>query len=135
MQVKCFRWVYLQKIKRLEGISALTYNMIPPPLESRSNLKGVLNPSIKKFPFGKPSSILVSEIIKKKSSILPLTCVAKNSNVFLIVYELFLRDGWPTKRAYSFFQQGALSDILAISNLQQAASRIWTCAEPEFRLS
>ena len=27
-----------------------------------------------------------------------------------------------------------LSEILTISNLRHAASRIWTCAEPEFRL-
>ena len=49
---------------RLEGISSLKYNIIPSPLESRSNLKGVLNPSVKKFQFGKISSILVSQVIK-----------------------------------------------------------------------
>ena len=33
-----------------------------------------------------------------------------------------------------YFQSGPLSKILTIANLRQAASRIWTCAEPEFRL-
>ena len=36
---------------------------------------------------------------------------------------------WP------YFQPGPLSEILTITNLQYAASRIWNCAEPEFRLS
>ena len=30
---------------------------------------------------------------------------------------------------------GPLSEILTIANLWHAASRVWTCAEPEFRLS
>ena len=34
-----------------------------------------------------------------------------------------------------YFQPGALSEILTIANLRHAASRVWTCAEPEFRLS
>ena len=69
------------KARMLEGISVFTYNLIPPPLESWSNLSGVLNPAIKKFPFKKLSSVLVSEIFK--ISILPLSCVAKNSDLFL----------------------------------------------------
>ena len=40
------------------------------------------NPSIEKFPFGTLSSILVSKIIKISN--FPLTCVAKNSNLFLM---------------------------------------------------
>ena len=36
---------------------------------------------------------------------------------------------WP------YFQLGPLSEILKIVNLRYAASRIWTCAEPEFGLS
>ena len=35
---------------------------------------------------------------------------------------------------YGYFQPGPLSEILTILNLQHAASRIWTCAEAEFRL-
>ena len=31
------------------------------------------------------------------------------------------------------FSRTPLSEILTIANLQHAASRIWTCAEPEFR--
>ena len=42
--------------------------------------------------------------------------------------------GWPTEGVYLYFQPGPLSEILTISNLQHATSRIWTCAEPEFRL-
>ena len=33
-----------------------------------------------------------------------------------------------------YFQLGPLPEILTISNLQHVESRIWTCAEPEFRL-
>ena len=40
------------------------------------------NPSIEKFPFGTLSSILVSKIIKISNFL--LTCVAKNSNLFLM---------------------------------------------------
>ena len=83
-----FVWVVeriiFSKEKRLESISFLTYEMIPPPLESRPNLWRVRNPSIKKFPFGKLSSMLVSEIIK--ISVFPSTCVAKNSGLFLIEF-------------------------------------------------
>ena len=42
--------------------------------------------------------------------------------------------GWPTKVVSPYFQPGPLSKILTIANLRHAASRIWTCAEPEFRL-
>ena len=48
--------------------------------------------------------------------------------------ELFLWYGWPTKRVYPYFQWDRLSEILTITNLQHAVSRIWTWAEPEFRL-
>ena len=41
----------------------------------------------------------------------------------------FLRYGWPTKDV------SPLSEILTTANLRYAASRIWTCAQPEFRLS
>ena len=54
-------------------------------------------------------------------------------NVFRI--ELFLWYGWLTKGVKPYFQPGPLSEILTIANLQHAASRVWTCAEPEFRLS
>ena len=37
-------------------------------------------------------------------------------------------------RRKPYFQPGPLSEILTISNLRHAASRIWTCAEPELRL-
>ena len=49
--------------------------------------------------------------------------------------ELFLWYGWPTKGILPYFQPGPLSEILTIVNLRHAASRVWTCAEPEFRLS
>ena len=49
--------------------------------------------------------------------------------------ELFLWYGWLTKGVSPYFQPGLLSEILTIANLQHAASRVWTCAEPEFRLS
>ena len=42
--------------------------------------------------------------------------------------------GWPTKVVSPYFQPGPLSKILTIANLRHATSRIWTCAEPEFRL-
>ena len=44
-------------LTKFEEISSLTNNISPPPFEFRSNLYGVLNPSIKKFPMGKLSSI------------------------------------------------------------------------------
>ena len=47
--------------------------------------------------------------------------------------ELFLWYGWPTKDIKPYFQPGPLSEILTIANLQYAASRIWTCTEPEFK--
>ena len=39
------------------------------------------------------------------------------------------------KAFYPYFQPGPLSEILTITNLWHTASRVWTCAEPEFRLS
>ena len=48
--------------------------------------------------------------------------------------ELFLRYCWPTKGVYFYFQPGPLSEILTIANLRHAASRIWACAKPGFRL-
>ena len=49
--------------------------------------------------------------------------------------ELFLWYGWSTKGVQPYFQPGPLSEIFIIVNLWHAVSRIWTCAEPEFRLS
>ena len=49
--------------------------------------------------------------------------------------ELFLWHGWLMKGIKPYFLPGPLSEILIIANLWHAASRIWTCAEPEFRLS
>ena len=48
--------------------------------------------------------------------------------------ELFLWSGWPTKGVKPYFQPGPLLEILTIPNLRQATSRIWTCAETQFRL-
>ena len=47
--------------------------------------------------------------------------------------ELFLRNGWPTKGVKPYVQQAPLLEILTIANLH-SESRIWTCAELEFRL-
>ena len=49
--------------------------------------------------------------------------------------ELFLCYGWPTKGIWPYFQLGPLSEILNMANLRHAPSRVWTCAEPEFRVS
>ena len=49
--------------------------------------------------------------------------------------ELLLWYGGPTKGVYPYFQPRPLSEILTIANLRHAVSRIWTCAETEFRLS
>ena len=49
--------------------------------------------------------------------------------------ELFLWHGWPTKGIEPHFQPGPLSEILTVANFRHAASRVWTFAEPEFRLS
>ena len=49
--------------------------------------------------------------------------------------ELFLWYGWPTKGVQPYFQPGPLSEILTIANLRHAVSKLWTCAEPEFRLN
>ena len=57
---------------KFEGISSLISNMISPPWESRSNLQEKLKPSIKKYLYGKLSSILVSHIMCKKLAILSL---------------------------------------------------------------
>ena len=47
--------------------------------------------------------------------------------------ELFLRYSWSTKNVYVLFPAGPLSEFFAIANLRHASSRIWTCAESEFR--
>ena len=52
----------------------------------------------------------------------------------MMIDELFLRNGWPTKGVKPYFQLRPLSVILTIANLQHPASRIWAYAEPEFRL-
>ena len=49
--------------------------------------------------------------------------------------ELFLWYGWPAKGVWPYFQLGPLSGVLTIANLRHTASRVWTCAEPEFRFS
>ena len=45
-----------------------------------------------------------------------------------------LQNCWPTNSDKLYFQPGLLSEIITIKNLRHAASRIWTCIEPEFRL-
>ena len=49
--------------------------------------------------------------------------------------ELFLWYGWPTRGVYLYFQPGPLSEILTVVNLRRTVGRVWTCAEPDFRLS
>ena len=46
-------------------------------------------------------------------------------------YELFLRNGWPTKDAKHYFQP-ELSKVFTIANLRLNANRIWTCTEMVF---
>ena len=48
--------------------------------------------------------------------------------------ELILWNGWPTKSFKPYFQLVLLSKVLTIASLRYVVSRIWTCAEPEFRL-
>ena len=69
---------------KFEGVSSMTNNISPPPFKFQSNLYGVLNPSIKKFPMGKLSSIFVSET--SSTSILPLIWSDSISNLFLIEF-------------------------------------------------
>ena len=69
---------------KFEGIPSLTNNRSPPLFEFRSNLYGVLNPSIKKFPIGKLSSIFVSETIN--TSILLLIWSNSISNLFHMAF-------------------------------------------------
>ena len=90
--------------KKLEGISSLTYNMMPLLLLSQSNQQGVLNPSITKLPTGKLLSVFVSETIK--AYILSSPWVERNSNLFLMEFtfiraktslsELSLRNAFKT---------------------------------------
>ena len=47
-----------------------------------------------------------------------------------IVFGVWLTD----ERRLAYFQPGPLSEILTIANLRHAASRIWICADPEFRV-
>ena len=54
---------------------------------------------------------------------------------FIRIDEFFLWYGWPTKGIQPYFQPGPLSEIFTIANLRHVVSRVWTCAEPEFRLS
>ena len=76
--------IFSSVASKLEGISFLTYNIMPSPLLSWSNRWGVLNPSTTKLPTGKLLSIFVSETIK--TSILPFTWVERNSNLFLMEF-------------------------------------------------
>ena len=48
--------------------------------------------------------------------------------------ELFFGGMVDRRKVNSYFQPGPLSEILTNANLQHATSRVWTCAEPEFRL-
>ena len=48
--------------------------------------------------------------------------------------ELFSWYDWLMKGIKPCFQPGPPSEILTIANLQDTASRIWACTEPEFRL-
>ena len=48
--------------------------------------------------------------------------------------ELFLQNSWLTKGFKPNFQPGPLPEIQITVNLRHAASWIWTCPEPEFRL-
>ena len=48
--------------------------------------------------------------------------------------ELFLWNGWTTKDDKPYSPSGSLSEVLTIGNLWYAASRIYTCTEPESRL-
>ena len=89
---------FLSVASKFEGISFLTYSMIPPPLLPWSNRQGVLSPSIKKLSSGKLLSIIVLEIIK--TSTLPFTRVERKS-IMLIwakisLLELSLRNGFKT---------------------------------------
>ena len=45
-----------------------------------------------------------------------------------------MQNGWPTKAVKPYFQPGPLSGILTVTNIRQVARRIWTCAEPEFKV-
>ena len=56
------------------------------------------------------------------------------SSFFVTLDELFLWHGWPTKGIQPYFQPGPMPEILTVANFLQVASRIWTCAEPKFRL-
>ena len=95
---------FLSVASKFEGISFLTYSMIPPPLLPWSNRQGVLSPSKKKLSSGKLLSIIVSEIIK--TSTLPFTWVERKSILFLMEFmltwvkisllELSLRNGFKT---------------------------------------
>ena len=104
VQHKILRCVFFFRGKKLERISSLTYNMVPPPLLSQSNRQGVLNPSITKSPTRKLLSTFVSETIK--TYILPSTWVERNLNLFLMGFrfiwaktslsELSLRNAFQT---------------------------------------
>ena len=78
---------------KLEGISPLTYNKVPPPLLSRSNRYSVLNPSLTKLPTKKLLWIFVLETIK--TFILLFTWTERNSKLFLMDLRLYER-----KQAY-----------------------------------
>ena len=78
------------------------------------------------------SNILLNQKLYKNISVQSILCIYSNRSNTI---ELFLWYGWPRKDAKPYFQPGPLSEILTISNLRHAASRIWTCAQREFRLS
>ena len=53
--------------------------------------------------------------------------------LLIMLINSFSGNGWPMKRVKPYFQPRLLSEVLTIANFH-IASRIWTCAEPEFRL-
>ena len=75
-----------------------------------------------------------------QNSILGQANVAKHDYMLLLMMIMMMMMNcfvvWLTdERRLALFPAGTLLEILTIANLWHAASRVWTCAEPEFRLS
>ena len=105
-----------ERVKPLKGCQIWQFLLVQNPKFSSSADQG--GQQFQKF----------DSLFQKKILVMPL-------QVKMMMMNCFCGMVGHRKALYPYFQLKPLSKILTIVNLQHAASKIWTCAEPEFRLS
>ena len=104
-----------------------------PPLDYLCNFEDLYleNYSVWGYSF----HMILSEFIENFWNVeLQLIKILKDQFFVNMNWIVFLWYGWPMKGISPYFQPGSLSEILTIANVRHAASRVWACAEPEFRI-